>query len=278
MRLGILAASAAMLVPLASAQAGFPVSEEMTCPIGGERFTFTTTGSYSIWGYRPDGKPYGSWEFPLDLPECPSNRLIVYKEFSADELERLEALLARPEYRALGDEAQYYRLHWLLREMGAPASDHLWALVQAGWQAEPGSARRNRYLEEFAGRMAAGTGEPQSVVDFAMRGRWINALRELGRFDEASALLARTSLDPLRRASDDEDERRNRESWIGYFELLGRLVERRDQGAEPLDGIPDNVAFAYCVDQPGRLTEWDRAFCEAHPQEVERLRGYRSGG
>ena len=111
-----------------------------------------------------------------------------------------------------------------------------------------------------------------------LEGRAINALRELGRFDDAAALLARTSLDPLRQAIEDEDERRNRESWIGYFEMLGRLVERRDPGAEPLEGIPDNVAFAYCVDQPDRLTEWDRAFCEAHPEEVERLRGYRSGG
>jgi hypothetical protein len=278
MRLGILATTAALLVPLAGAHAGFPVSQEMTCPIGGERFTFTTTGSYTIFGYRPDGKPYGSWTFPLDLPECPSNRLIVYKDFSPEELARLPDLLARPEYRALGDEAQYYRLHWLLREMGAPGPDYLWALVQAGWQAEPGSARRNLYLEEFAGLMAAETGEPQSLVDFAMRGRWTNALRELGRFEEAAALLARTSLDPLRQATEDEDERRNRESWIGYFEMLGRLIERRDPGAEPLEGIPDNVAFAYCVDQPDRLTEWDRAFCEAHPQEVERLRGYRTGG
>lgn len=62
--------------------AGFPVSQRMTCAIGGERFTFTTTPSYSIWGGRPDGRPFGSWHFPLDLPECPSNRLILYKDFT----------------------------------------------------------------------------------------------------------------------------------------------------------------------------------------------------
>ena len=41
-----------------AAVAGFPVTEERTCPIGGERFSFTTTASYSTWGARPDGKPF----------------------------------------------------------------------------------------------------------------------------------------------------------------------------------------------------------------------------
>lgn len=61
----IVAAAAAAL----PAAAGIPVRQRMTCPIGGEAFTYNTTASYTTFGSRPDGKPYGSWIFPLALPE-----------------------------------------------------------------------------------------------------------------------------------------------------------------------------------------------------------------
>ena len=266
----------AVLAALAgSAIAGIPVRQTKTCPIGGDQFNFSTTASYSTWGGRPDGRPYGSWHFPLDLPECPGNRLILYKDFSADELSRLAALIARPEYRALAEDAQYYRLHWLLREMGEPVDDHLWALVQAGWQVEEGSPQRARYLEEFVQQMAARSGEPETSVQFAMRGRWINALRELGRFEEAQDLLARTSLAPLEQRVADQRENRNRDSWRSYFAMQGRLVGRRDASVEPLDSISAREAHGLCIDRAERLTQWDRAFCEREADAVRRIRELR---
>lgn len=186
-------------------------------------------------------------------------------------------MISRSEYRALDAEAQYYRLHWLLREMGSPPLQHLWALVQAGWQVHEGSAVRNRYLAEFALQMAALPAEPANPVEFAMRGRWLNALRELGRFDEEAALLARTSLEPLRRPTQDEQERRERSSWLEYYGMLGRLIERRDSAAEPLDSISSREAIGLCIDRADRLTRWDRAFCEEKAADVERLRRMRSG-
>lgn len=259
----------------ASVRAGTPYTQQMTCPIGGETFAFATTASYSTYGSRPDGKPYGSWHFPLDLPECPSNRLIVYKEqFSPAELERLGELIARPDYRALAGEAQYYRLYWLLREMGEPPLDVLWALVRAGWQAET-AERRNRYLEEFAAGMAAIAGDPSNVAEFAMRGRWINALRELGRFTDASALLARTSMHPLRQAVGDPQQAEQHEGLLGYYDLLRRLIDRRDARAEPLDAIPPQVAVEHCLLEAASLHEADRAFCASRSEEVERARRIR---
>jgi hypothetical protein len=254
------------------ASAGFPVTQRMTCPVGGEQFTFTTTPSYSTWGSRPDGKPYGSWEFPLDLPECPGNRLILYKDFDAPELDRLKALIVKPEYRALAGEAQYYRLHWLMREMGAPALDHLWALLQAGWQVPDESEPRRRYLSEFAAGMDALGGAPANGADFAMRGRWINALRELGRFDEAQALLNRTSTEPLRLPASGGNGIEDAQEWLGYFRQLGTLIGRRDASAEPLDAIPSDAAIALCVHHEERLSQWDRAFCASKAREVEQVR------
>jgi hypothetical protein len=278
MRLAVrlFAGAAAIAAAAGIAKAGIPVSQTKTCPIGGEQFSFATTASYSTWGGRPDGRPYGSWHFPLALPECPGNRLILYKDFSADELTRLGALIARPDYRALADEAQYYRLHWLMREMGEPADNHLWALVQAGWQVEQGAPQRTRYLEEFVRQMAARSGEPETSVQFAMRGRWINALRELGRFDEAQTLLARTSLAPLDQRDADARENRNRDSWRAYFAMQGRLVGRRDASVEPLDSISSREAHALCIDRAERLTEWDRAFCERESEAVRQVRELRS--
>jgi hypothetical protein len=47
-----------------AAHAGMPYTRSMTCAVGDEKFNFTTTGSYTVFGRRPDGKPYGSWHFP----------------------------------------------------------------------------------------------------------------------------------------------------------------------------------------------------------------------
>lgn len=270
--------AAVLLASAATAMAGFPVSRQMTCPIGGERFDFVTTASYTTFGARPDGKPFGSWTFPLGLPECPGNGLIVYKEFDAGELRRLEALIASEDYRALrAGDVQYYRFAWLLREMGAPANEHIWALAQAGWQAEVGSPLRARYLTELAERTAALAGEPTDRAGFAMRARWINALRELGRFDEALALVGRTDLAPLR--AGDRSDRSERQNWIDHYAMLRTLVARRDMSADPIDFMGPNRAASLCLDEEAALDERQRAFCasDAMREPMAQARRDRAG-
>ena len=98
------AAMAALASPAAGAQtaaapAATPVIETMTCPIGGGSFSFTTATGYTTSGERPDGKPYGSWNFPLALPECPDNGLILYKDYTAEEIAKLEPIIASEAYR-----------------------------------------------------------------------------------------------------------------------------------------------------------------------------------
>jgi len=231
-------AAALLAMPAGPAIAGFPVTREMTCPIGGERFDFTTTASYTTFGARPDGKPFGSWTFPLELPECPGNGLIVYKEnFEPAELTRLGALIETPGYRALrGGDTSYYRLSWLLREMGAPRPEVLSALVQATWQPADDSPLRARYLGELAAAAAAEPVAPADLPGFALRAYGINALRELGRFDEASALLARTPLAPLRpEGSLPGAEDRDRAGWLEHYSRLEALLARRDRSADPAE-------------------------------------------
>ena len=254
-------AAAGLVAAAAPAFAGFPVSRQMTCPIGGATFDFTTTGSYSTWGSRPDGKPFGSWRFPLEIPECPDNGLIVYKEFEAGEIARLRPLVESAEYQALrrGD-TPYYRAAWLMRRLEASPTQPLWLLMQATWEAEPNPALRRRYLEELVAGVAA-LGEPADLERFALRGRAVNALRELGRFDEAAALIAAT-LDRFRAAPEGENEeaRENRLGWIGFYEQLGRAIARRDASIMPLDLIPVPVAATLC-ERPDGLEEAQRALC-----------------
>lgn len=232
----LLLSAALLVLPAAPALAGTPVTQRMTCPIGGEGFDFNTTASYSIFGSRPDGKPFGSWTFPLNLPECPSNGLILYKEtFEPAELTRLGALIGSPGYRALrGGDTQYYRLSWLLREMGAPRPDVVWALVRATWEPADDSPLRARYLGELAASAAADPGAPADPAGFAIRAYQINALRELGRFDEAVALLARTPLGPLGpEAGLPDREARQRSGWLEHYGKLEALLARRDRSADP---------------------------------------------
>jgi hypothetical protein len=237
----LLLSAVLLAVPAAPAVAGTPVTRQMTCPIGGERFDFTTTGSYTIFGSRPDGKPFGSWSFPLELPECPGNGLIVYKEnFEPVELTRLGALIVTPGYRALrGGDTSYYRLSWLMREMGQPRGDVLWMLVQATWQPADDSPVRARYLGELAAAVAAEPDAPADLDGYAIRAYGINALRELGRFEEAAALLARTPLAPLRPGgslpgAEDDD----RAGWLQRYTGLGTLLARRDRSVDPVDFRP----------------------------------------
>ncbi len=253
-----LAVLLALLTIPAAAGAGIPVTRQLTCPIDGGSFSFTTTASYSSWGARPDGKPFGSWEFPLELPDCPDNGLVVYDEFDEEAVARLRPLVASADYQALrrAGDTTYYRAAWLMERMGAPATHWLWALVQAGWQADGDPALRRRYLEELVTRSAA-LGEPRDLENIAVRSRVINALRELGRFEEAAAMIAATPVEAL--APESSTVRRTAD-WRGHYQRLAIIVARRDASIEPIDMIPRREAQQRCSDAAA-LDETSRALC-----------------
>lgn len=272
-----LAAAVALLAAAGGpATAGKPVTETLTCPIGGASFSFTTTASYSTYGERPDGKPYGSWTFPLALPECPDNGLVLYKQYTPEEVAKLEPLVASEAYQALRKEdTPYYRAYWLMKAMGLGPERYLWALLQAGWEAEAKPDLRKRYLAELAEASAAVPPRPGDLNWIGMEGRAINALRELERFDEASARLAKVPLDGLD-AAGDTPEAKTRRGWHGFFTALKPVIERRDSSTEPLDMLPRSVAFGRCIDLPDTLSEAGKAFCAKESAGVDELRSARA--
>lgn len=272
MRPWIIAALAAASAAIATTgNAGTPVTRTMTCPIGGANFEYKTTASYSTSGERPDGKPYGSWTFPLALPECPDNGLVLYKEYDAEEVAKLEPLIASDAYQALRkDDAQYYRAYWLMREMGLGPERYLWALLQASWEADGRPELRARYLAELAEKSGSVEARPDDLNWIGMEGRAINALRELGRFDEALARLDKLPLQSL-----EADARKDRKHWAAWFRNLRPLIERKDSSSEPFEMIPRNLAISRCIEQVDTLDEARRGFCEKEAAAVAELKATR---
>ena len=266
---------------------------EMKCPVGGKKFTYISTPTMSRWGSRPDGKPYGSWTFPVPLPECPDNGLVMYREFSKPEIKTLKGLIAAPEYRpGLDKDTPYYRAYWLMGKLGDPVDNQLWVLQQASWEADMTPALKQRYQQEFVQAMRAWTKPAPPADDLAwivLEMRAVNALRELERFDEALQLLDSiplSSLDvavPAEKVSgttpsgygkyvENYGEIRaaeSRRTWLKYAALLRTVITRHDSSSEPLDMVPLSVAVQLCVTYPRSLPEY-QAVCESEAAQKQR--------
>lgn len=286
MRNLILAATlAALAFPGVGALAAPPVAARtMTCPIGGAGFQFQPVAPPVVAGERPDGRPVGGIKFPLALPECPDNGLVLYKEYDAGEVAKLEPLIASEAYRALRkDGTQYYRAYWLMREMGFPPERYLWALLQASWEADGRPELRKRYLEELVDESAKLPPRPGDLTWIGMEGRAVNALRELGRFEEALARLDKVPLAgldapaPAGAAATPQAlaSARSRRGWRTFFTAIRPVIERRDLSTEPLDLLPRSVAAGHCLDEAGKLDGTGRAFCEKEAQMVAAVRAAR---
>ena len=272
---------AAFCLPAVPASAGMPMPQAVKCPIGGKSFTHTTTGSYSIWGYRPDGKPYGSWEFPLEIPKCPGNGLVVFDEFGKDEVKRLEALVASAEYRSmLGTDTNYFLAAWLMKGLGRDPINIAWMNVQASWQADGRPELKKRYQALYVDQIRALPRSGDGIGWLVMQARAVNGLRELERFDEAKALLASLDLTPLDVAVPEEktgaatpsglgrtilnhdeiQEAKRKRGFLALFKELGAVVEARDSSSEPLRMIPGREAAERCRSGDG-LSQADKAYC-----------------
>lgn len=258
-----------------------PVPATAKCPVGGKSFTYTTTASYSIWGYRPDGKPYGSWEFPLELPKCPGNGLVIFEQFGKEETERLKTLVESAEYRAMKDsETSYFLAAWLMKGLGRPPVNIAWMTVQASWQADGRPELKKRYQNHYVDQIRALARTGDGTDWLLMQARAVNGLRELGRFDEAKALLASLDLKPLdvpipeekseavpgsiaRRMLnyDEVREAKRKRAFLDQFKDLGALIETRNPASEPLHMIPMREAAERCRSGADSLSRADKDYC-----------------
>lgn len=269
-RLGVLAALLALLA--GRAVAGTPVTEKQTCAVGGERFTHQTTASYTTFGQRPDGKPYGSWVFPVTPPQCPGNGLVMYRAFSKVEIGRLPALLADPVYAELRQtQTPYYRAAWLEHQLQPRSPATAWLLLNASWEAEDGSLRKARDQDEFIDSVAVLAPGAEPRERFALSVRAANAMRELGRFDAATAAMK-----ALPREGLDIDP--DRAAWADFLARLDVAIARGDRSPEPLDLIPARIAAGYCLGDERAPPRGD-PYCRdpAMIEPIRQLRDARGG-
>jgi hypothetical protein len=264
--------------------------QQMTCPIGGERFEAMVTGDYITLGSRPDGRAITFMFAPWPLPECPSNGLVVFREFTPEQIAALTPLIASPEYRRLvAEDSTQYRAQWLATRIGIPEQEALWMLLRATWQVKPGRgaigqpmpspAKAVQYQHEFVTRVRAlptNADDPSYIILFE---RAANAERELGHFENAATMLRRVRnwlehSDPALW----EEEESEPEDWLRDVAALQRVVARRDSSVEPLDMADEIDAAFICIEPTLPNTAFNRAYC-ARPgvrEEIARLRRTRT--
>ncbi|MBY8822716.1 hypothetical protein [Sphingomonas colocasiae] len=254
------------------------------CPVGGERFVHQSLGSITTWGAAPDGMPMGSGTFPIVLPQCPGNGLVLYENFDAAKVKRLTSIVISDEYRALrGRETRYYLAYWLAKSLG-DVEKAPWLLLSATWEAKNKDAageQAHRYAGEFVEMVRT---MPVSDTDFtsiALRARAANALRELGRFDDAEALRSSIVIAP-NAGGDEEQAADNREGWSSFLRALAKPIARRENGRMPIDMVGDREAVFRCLEpedpeirDAAPLTPFERDYC-AQPDiatSVAKMRG-----
>jgi len=273
MRKAVAAASFALMSSLASTpvMAGTPYQEDMICPIGGEKFKHTSTGSYSTFGARPDGKPYGSWIFPMPIPVCPSNLLPIYGKFTPGEIAKLEPLVRSAEYRAMAAANKpYFNAAWLMERSGAKPEAIAWMIVQASWEADDQPQLKRTYQEAYVARIRAlpDTGDASDWLFYQVRAA--NGLRELSRFDEAAAMIATlhpraralvtaAKADPLK--NKDKDQLEKAEYLVRFLDKLAETSAARNPSSEPVTMLDPRSAKSMCKREGSPLNDPDRAAC-----------------
>lgn len=282
LRLGGLAMASCAASFACPAVAGTPYEIEMICPVGGEEFTHTATASLSTWGSRPDGKPFGSWIFPMPLAECPTNGLVVYREFEDADLQALTALVLSNEYRALQSEAPYYRAQWLYDRLDDGTTSPPWLLMRAAWQVDEQPERKARYQREFAERSEGFAVEGDDIDTLFLRYRISNAWRELGEFERAASMLDAIPVSALDVDIPNEeeagieavDEAENRRYLLKMTADIRALITERNTESEPLALIPEREAIYRCAKLLENETGNVPAFCTAD-ERMEEVRNAR---
>lgn len=264
------------------------VEVEKICPVGGEKFKYMELMSYSTFGAMPDGMPFGSATFPIELPQCPGNGLVMYDDFDAARVAKLEPIVFGAEYQALRKTETPYFLAYRLAEQLGDSDSVPWLLQSATWEAknaDPQGERARRYTEAFVALVKSMPVDDTSFPSIALRARAANALRELGRFEEAEALRASIKVAPGA-GGNSASAADNRKGWQSYLSDLAAPIARRDGSRQPIDMSSTLTAAYRCLEPespppgitPVPLTPFETEYCK-RPEvaaEVTRFRKARA--
>jgi hypothetical protein len=218
------------------------------------------------------------------MPECPDNHLIVYREFTPEEISQLKTLLQSPGYLDLKDRPQIYRAAWLEKSLKPQSESYPWMVLQAAWTESNGSPERADYLREFAQIAAAKPVKIENMDSIVLQMRAANAWRELSDFETAISTLDALPLDTLAKGLPDDpeeikkldEEAGTRWNMLDYIKRLRVVISRKDSSAEPLDMIPPREAASQCFFTADTLTDFGKALCQTEEikKEIDESRPY----
>lgn len=262
----IVAVATSSLAASAGAQAilqeGPARPRSFVCPIGGKKFEQLVNHPHFPLVQFPDASHLGDEFIDAQIPECPDNKLLILPDFSVEppsgqmlayhqyttgELQQLPVLLASPDWMALSQASRHQRAYWLATQLGRPANDRLQLLIRAQWATAANPMLRKSALEQLARDVPAFVAEAKLKPDEAVVAQFlrINALRELGRFKEASAALDALELDGIRAIGPNDPDALF--SPGDYGEKMRAAIAAGDDDRFAVDLVPENFARRICA-------------------------------
>ena len=174
---------------------------EYVCPVDGETFKAPTSMSYTVFGQRLDGRPYGALPVPPLRPFCPTSGFMMYKEtFTEAEIARAKTLVASADWRRWhASETPYFLGALAAEHLGEPPRVLARLYQEAAWAAEGDAARHPRYLraaieqlQRFHNSLTA-----DDEIRFVVRLRIAEMLRQAGDFTAAKAAVEALPMDRI---------------------------------------------------------------------------------
>jgi hypothetical protein len=250
---------------------------QFICPIGGKKFSHDVGYSAFPLITFPDGSWLGDTQIGVQIPICPDNGLVllpdigkseeelVYTDYTAAEKTQLSALIADPEYRARKSDGLYAQAYWLASKLGRPAEDRFFMVQRATW-ATADTALRKKLVEKLAedGPALIDAMTADEATKLSYRRYIVNALRELGRFDAALALLdAMVATQQTIMQKPDPDSMFGPEEFAPEMRLA---IAEKDDGRHPVEMLDRRMVDDICDDKLvalyGKATESTKRACK----------------
>jgi hypothetical protein len=270
--------------------AGFDI-RAFVCPIDGKPFSQDIGYPSLVLVQFPDGSWLGDAAIDAQIPECPGNGLVLipdfdgtndgtnessrltYRDYTPAQQARLPALIASEAYRALGKQGRYERALWLAQALNLSAWTRWQLMVRGSWATiDPVERRRRVTRIAEAGPALIDALEAPGPQKLGQRLLVANALRELGRFEAALAMLdAIVAGIPQDADLRDPD---NVRALHGSIARMRTTIEHRDDDRFPVDLSYEKWASRVCADQDlpapyGPMTANAKAACARRERERE---------
>ncbi|MCR2834514.1 hypothetical protein [Parerythrobacter lacustris] len=238
--------------------------KSFACPLTGTRFEQVVTHPHYPIESFPDGSHLGDEWIDTQIPECPDDGVPIlpdysappdngangsgrlsYRSYTADELARLSELIASDAWASLLDDTRHLRSYWLAKQLDRPAMDRFNLLLHSPWGAE-NDAQRTKALETLVADLPGVLDELDVPPEYRVFGNYhaVDAMRQLGRFDEASAFL--DTLDALPVDAEPGEDPDNEYSRGAYSAQQRRAIEMQDSDRFAIEALDDRMAGRLC--------------------------------